>query len=386
MKPFENPSQFTCWLFCNVIDNYGDIGVSWRLARALHNELGWRVCLWVDDETALSALCPGLPPLPCTFHNIAIQRWQAGVYAEGASAAPPPQIVIETFACNLAPNVLDIMLKTRPLWLNWEYLSAEASNERLHALPSLQSNGLQKYFWFMGFSENSGGLLREYDYARSSTPDNALRKQWLLPEKTAPEWLLFGYHSPIWTEWLRMWQQAGKPICLLLAGKQIIESLKADAAIPQNALMHHGDVFQTACVTLVNMPFVPQSDFDRLLHLADGLIIRGEDSFVRAQYAAKPFFWHIYPQDEMAHFDKLHAFWQRVYPTFPEAVQSAHQALSDELNGGPALTAAARLAAWKVLQTHWHAWQKSSTDWQQNLFAQTSATEKLAKFIQGKLE
>ena len=32
-----------CDIFCNVIDNYGDIGVCWRLARQLANEHGLAV-------------------------------------------------------------------------------------------------------------------------------------------------------------------------------------------------------------------------------------------------------------------------------------------------------------------------------------------------------
>ena len=92
-----------------------------------------------------------------------------------------------------------------------------------------------------------------------------------------------------------MWQQAGSPMTLLLAGTQIIDSLKQSGIIPQDALQNGGDVFQTTSVRLVKIPFVPQQDFDKLLHLADCVVIRGEDSFVRAQLAGKPFFWHIYP-------------------------------------------------------------------------------------------
>ncbi|SUA21117.1 Uncharacterized protein conserved in bacteria [Neisseria gonorrhoeae] len=87
-----------------------------------------------------------------------------------------------------------------------------------------------------------------------------------------------------------MWQQAGSLMTLLLAGAQIIDSLKQSGVIPQNALQNDGGVFQTASVRLVKIPFVPQQDFDKLLHLADCAVIRGEDSFVRTQLAGKPFF------------------------------------------------------------------------------------------------
>ncbi|WP_373795540.1 elongation factor P maturation arginine rhamnosyltransferase EarP [Neisseria dentiae] len=377
--PTTEPAP-VCWIFCTVIDNFGDIGVSWRLAQMLRNELGWQVHLWTDDAEALRALSPGLPAPPCTHQNISVRMWNRRC-AEHLESAPPPDTVIETFACDLPPNVTAAIAAARPLWLNWEYLSAEASNERLHALPSPQANGLQKYFWFMGFGEKSGGLLRERDYAERSRFHTAQwRGRLMLPEKTAPEWLLFGYESPVWAEWLDMWRQNGEPVTLLLAGRQITDSLKAAAAIPHHALQQAGDMFQTACVTLIRIPFVPQRDFDRLLHLADGLIVRGEDSFVRAQFAAKPFFWHIYPQEEAVHIEKLHAFWDRAYAYYPEAVRAAHRALSNELNGAAALTSAQRLAAWQTLQSHGTNWQKSVSDWQKHLFSQPSAIEKLAKF------
>ena len=146
-----------CWIFCNVIDNFGDIGVSLRLARVLHRELGWQVHLWTDDVSALRALCPDLPDIPCVHQDIHVRTWRSD--AADIDAAPVPDVIIETFACDLPENVLDIIRQHEPLWLNWEYLSAEDSNERLHLMPSPQE-GVQKYFWFMGFSEKSGGLIR----------------------------------------------------------------------------------------------------------------------------------------------------------------------------------------------------------------------------------
>ena len=368
-----------CWIFCNVIDNFGDIGVSLRLARVLHRELGWQVHLWTDDVSALRALCPDLPDVPCVHQDIHVRTWHAEV--ADINNAPVPDIVIETFACDLPENVLHIIRQHKPLWLNWEYLSAEESNERLHLMPSPQE-GVQKYFWFMGFSEKSGGLLRERDYAESAGFDTeALRRQLKLPAKNAPEWLLFGYQSDIWAKWLTMWQQAGQPITLLLAGTQIIASLKNSGLVPPNVLLEDGDVYQSEHITLIKIPFVPQQDFDKLLNLADGAVIRGEDSFVRAQLAGKPFFWHIYPQEENIHLDKLHAFWDKAHQVYPDVVATVHRRLSDELNNGEALSDNQRLQAWQTLTAHQNEWLQSTAKWRDGLFAQKSAVEKLAAFI-----
>ncbi|MFP3562266.1 elongation factor P maturation arginine rhamnosyltransferase EarP, partial [Paraburkholderia sp. SIMBA_049] len=60
-------------------------------------------------------------------------------------------------------------------------------------------------------------------------------------------------------------------------------------------------------LTAYGHAIVPQADFDRLLWVADVNFVRGEDSFVRAQWARKPFVWHIYPQADDAHLPKLDA-------------------------------------------------------------------------------
>lgn len=374
-----NSTIKTCWIFCTVIDNFGDIGVSWRLANQLHHELGWRISLWLDDETALRALCPDLPALPCVYQNIALYRWQAADIIDMPSETP--QIVIETFGCDLPENIVNIIKQNKALWLNWEYLSAEAWASAMHGKASLFSDGIKKYFWLMGFDEQSGGLLREKNQPLCHD-NNAFRCRLKLPDKTAPEWLLFGYHSEKWAQWLAMWQQAGKAITLLLAGNQIIESLEKSAAIPKNILQKEGDIFQTASVKLIKIPFVAQNEFDHLLYLTDGIIIRGEDSFVRAQFTGKPFFWHIYPQDEQAHLEKLTAFWQRVYPLFPVNLAQAHWALSQDLNDGISLSSQQRLQAWQVLQNQQCAWQDVSQQWRHQLCQQSSAIERLYRWLE----
>ena len=68
---------------------------------------------------------------------------------------------------------------------------------------------------------------------------------------------------------------------------------------------------RAARLTLHAIPFVAQDDYDRLLWACDLNFVRGEDSFVRAQWAARPFVWQIYPQADGAHLAKLDAFLDR---------------------------------------------------------------------------
>ncbi len=74
---------------------------------------------------------------------------------------------------------------------------------------------------------------------------------------------------------------------------------------------HPGHPVSRGRLTLHSVPFMTQAAFDRLLWACDVNFVRGEDSFVRAQWAARPFVWHVYPQAENAHHAKLDALLDR---------------------------------------------------------------------------
>ena len=371
-KPRHSTAKpFICWLFCTVIDNFGDIGVSWRLAQELRQRLGWQVHLWLDDLAALRTIAPDAPAaLPCAHQGIPLRAWQAAQSADLGNA-PAPNLVIEAFACDLPPNVLAVIQTHRPVWLNWEYLSAEDWAIRTHAMPSLQANGCEKYFWQMGFVPQSGGLLREADYVAQMDAYGLRQPENLAaPANRALNIFAFGYASDIWQKWATAWAEQEREIVLHGAGKPLQTSLST---------WRNG----SGSLKIIPQDFVPQAQFDRLLWAADVLIIRGEDSFVRAQLAGKPFFWHIYPQDKAAHLDKLHAFWythyQHAAPT--AAVQHTHQALSCELNGAADLTPAQRRQHWHTLLTHLDDWQRSARAWQHYLLRQSDAVSRLRDWL-----
>ena len=379
--PKHTDTQPAAWLFCRVIDNYGDIGVSLRLARRL-NEAGFQVALWHDHPAALAKLLGDAPP-PAA---IRAHHWQGdaaeSIAAELAVAAPA--LVIETFGCDLPPAALAAVRAHRPLWLNWEYLSAEPWAEAMHGKPSLQADGAEKYFWLMGFSETSGGLLREAGYLKKQqaflanpAAQAALRRRLGLPEtpRRAVQCFCFGYTGAQWADWLAAWQAAGEALDVWLADRQIIHSLRQAGAIPEYALREPGSVWQAGAVRLIRIGFVPQAEFDAVLWLADMAIVRGEDSFVRAQLAGKPLLWHIYPQAEQAHLPKLHAFWHKAAALAP--LPAAHQALSDDLNHAAALMPAARIENWRQLLQQLPQWRQAAGQWQGELLRQPDAVERM---------
>ena len=153
------PPPSPLWdIFCRVVDNYGDVGVCWRLACNLA-ERGQRVRLWVDDATALRWMAPD------GHDGVAVAAWGAGT-----SFPPPGDVVVEAFGCDPAPAFVAAMAAAGeaarpPVWINLEYLSAERYVERSHALASPQmsgpARGLTKWFFYPGFTPATGGLLRE---------------------------------------------------------------------------------------------------------------------------------------------------------------------------------------------------------------------------------
>lgn len=299
-------------IFCSVVDNYGDIGVTWRLARQLVAEHGLAVRLWVDDLNAFTPMCPGADAT-------AAQQWQHGVDVRHWPAAwlpvAPADVVIGAFACQLPAAYVEAM-RARPqppLWLNLEYLSAEDWVEGCHGLPSPQPNGLRKVFFFPGFTDKTGGLLREGSLLarRDGFQQSAeARRAFLqgLGVDLVPGALLislFAYENPQLGNWLDALATADQPCHLLVPQGRVVAGLSQWLG---EGPLHVGDVRTRGALTVQVLPFVSQDDFDRLLWSCDFNAVRGEDSFVRAQWAGQPMLWHIYVQDENAHWEKLEAF------------------------------------------------------------------------------
>lgn len=310
------PSMARSWdVFCEVIDNFGDVGVTWRLARQLAAEHGQRVRLWIDDLAAFGRLCPqadvGAGRQRC--EGVEIRHWTAPW-----PDVEPADVVIEAFACRLPAAFEAAMARreTPPLWLNLEYLSAEDWVAGCHGLPSLQANGLSKFFFFPGFAADTGGLLRERTLLarrRAFQADAEARRAFL--RGLGVDWRpderllsLFAYEQPALADWLRPLEDDHRPTRLLVPEGRVLTSLAAWlGGEPPRA----GDRRVRGQLTLQVLPFVSQDAFDRLLWCCDLNGVRGEDSFVRAQWAGRPLLWHIYPQEGQTHLDKLDAFMDR---------------------------------------------------------------------------
>lgn len=349
-------------IFCSVVDNYGDIGVTWRLARQLVAEHGCDVRLWVDDLRAFERMCP----------EIDVQRdqqSQAGVEVRhwpaewtGATAA---DVVIAAFACQLPPDYMEAMAERErpPLWMNLDYLSAEDWVVGCHRLPSVKFKGVQKYFFFPGFRPGTGGLLREaglLEQRRAFQQDTAAQHQFLhdmgiVPVAGARLISLFAYENAGLAAWLDVLSTGGYATHLLVPEGRILGDVQRWLGAEGLAV---GDVHQRDALTVQVLPFVRQAQYDRLLWCCDFNAVRGEDSFVRAQWAGRPLLWHIYRQDEDIHLDKLDAFLELYTAALSPAARAALIALWQAWNtdGDMAL-------CWKMLAEHWPELNQHAESW-----------------------
>ena len=380
-------------IFCAVVDNFGDIGVTWRLARQLQREGHGKVRLWVDDLASFARICPGLDPAQEAqwVEGIHIQRWHDALPAN----AVPARVVIEAFACALPAPFIARMAEQSPppCWINLEYLSAEAWVEDCHGLASPQrvgSQSLDKYFFFPGFTPRTGGLLCERGLIAErdawQQDDTGLATYWAslgLPPKREGELRvsLFTYESAALRSLVQRWSQSATPVTLLLPLGRALEDVLTGAgladAIPT---AQAGDLLQTGSLCIKLLPMTDQAGYDRLLWSCDLNLVRGEDSFVRAQWAGRPFLWHIYPQDDEAHIAKLDDFLDHYLATLPADAAQWLRDASHALNHGQAL--GELWARWPIHAAHW---QQHARAWSQKLLAEGDLVTRLVKFLESRI-
>lgn len=313
-------------VFCQVIDNYGDIGVCWRLASQLAAR-GQRVRLWVDDASALAWMAPA------GHEGVELRPW--GGEAPAAHEAAPG-VVVEAFGCEIPEPFLAWAVQRaparQPVWINLEYLSAEAYVERNHRLPSLllsgPAAGWTRWFFYPGFTPATGGLLRESDLLEQRPPGFAAAwRAGQPPAAATPQrWMsLFCYEPPALPALLAQAMQPGAlPTRLLVTPGRATQAVQAAlATLPED----HGPL---------QLQFLNPTDqwgFDDLLWACDFNAVRGEDSLVRALWAGQALVWHIYPQDDGAHHAKLAAFldWLQA----PASLRGVHAAWNGIPGHGP---------------------------------------------------
>jgi len=159
-------------IFCDIIDNHGDLGVTWRLSEALANR-GESVRLWIQgDASALDWMAPQGHP------RVRVLGWEE---CPTSPTGPPGDVLLEAFGCE--PPMAWVQHcaeqgreneQAFPVWINLEYLSAEAYVERCHGLASPvmsgPGKGQTKWFFYPGFTDKTGGLIHRLSPQAVTTP------------------------------------------------------------------------------------------------------------------------------------------------------------------------------------------------------------------------
>jgi uncharacterized repeat protein (TIGR03837 family) len=308
----------------------------------------------VDDASALAWMAPA------GCDGVRVLPWNAPLdLRDGRLEPQPPDVLIESFGCEIAPEFIAACARQqsakglKPVWINLEYLSAEPYVERCHALPSPVRDGpaagWTKWFFYPGFTEATGGLLREPDLLeRQSRFD---RPAWLAGQGIA--WTgeklvsLFCYEPDALPELLHQLSQHGldgEPVRLLVAAGRAASAVKAVFS-DQTRLLRN--IHEHKLLSISYLPLLTQREFDHLLWACDLNFVRGEDSLVRALWAGRPFVWHIYPQGDAAHLDKLEDFLDMLQA--PPSLRSFHRAWNSTSAGpAPLSVPAPDLPAWQA--------------------------------------
>ncbi|MDR1709599.1 MAG: elongation factor P maturation arginine rhamnosyltransferase EarP [Candidatus Accumulibacter sp.] len=376
-------------VFCHVVDNFGDAGVCWRLARQLAGEFGRGLRLWVDDLGALRAICPEVDAGRAAqwVGGVELRRW-----AGDLAGVAPGDAVVETFGCRL-PEAFEAAMARRapkPVWVNLEHLSAEGWVAGFHARPSPHPRlPLTKYFFFPGFSDGTGGLLREADLERrraAFAADADARRKFLAglgageaPGDGALLVSLFCYESAPLARLLEVWARGSRAVRCLVPSP----GGGAPGALERFAgrRLAAGEVLHAGRLEARAVRFLPQPEYDRLLWCCDLNFVRGEDSFVRAQWAGRPMVWNIYPQAGNAHRAKLDAFLDAQCAGWPDAPGAAAREFTLAWNGFGEIGG----AGWDRWAAALPAWRRQAEAWRENLAARMDLCSSLVQFCESKL-
>lgn len=372
-------------VFCSVVDNYGDIGVCWRLSRQLVAEHGLRVRLWVDDLAAFRRICPEIDP------GQSMQE-SKGVEVHGWSAhfadVQPADVVIEAFACDLPESYIRAMAArpSKPCWINLEYLSAENWVGECHGLASPSPRlPLTKHFFFPGFTADTGGVLLERDlekrrrlFQQDEEAQAAFWDEACLPAPHGDEirLSLFCYPGSRVEELFALWREEGPVTCLVPEGiaGEAIASYFGQPAPAAGGGLHRGSL------EVRILPFLDQERYDQLLWACDGNFVRGEDSFMRAQWALRPMVWQPYPQAEGTHLHKQEAFLDLYCVGLPEGTAAAIRAFWTAWSRGEGMA-----KAWPHFWSQQVGLARHAEAWASKLRNQGDLATKLVQFCENQI-
>ena len=279
-------------IFCQVIDNYGDVGVAYRLAREFKRVYPNKKLRFVINQTEELNLIRKSEDIEIIL------------YKDISKIENSADLIIESFGCEIPKEYMDRALKNSKLIINLEYFSAEDWVDDFHLQESFLGGNLKKYFFIPGLSEKSGGILLDNEFLERKKKVEANKEYYLekfgIKEKYDLMGSIFSYEKNF-DSLIEELKKLGKKIILLILSEKT----------QKNFIKYFDNGNNYDKIKFVKLPFFTYDKYEELLALCDFNLVRGEDSFVRALLLGKPFLWHIYPQDENTHIEKLESFLEK---------------------------------------------------------------------------
>lgn len=288
-------------VLCKVVDNYGDVGVVWRLCKnliTLRKDLS--IHLVIDDLISFNKICSQVDcnkPFQSVY-GINIYDWKDNslcydnfIINDGEKL----NIILECFQCGrpdwMEKILFEVKLARTVQIIMIDYLTAEKYAEDFHCLDSLtRSSKVRKVNFMPGFTEKTGGLIID-DKWRDL-------RNW----NSEGDILVFTYEKN-WTPLVKAIQES-----LLKSHKVLLAQGRGRASFEENALENN--------LNIDVLPFVNQEKWDEIMQSCSVLIIRGEESMSRACLSGIPFVWQAYPQSDEYQLVKVNALLDRMEKHF----------------------------------------------------------------------
>ena len=282
-------------IFCEVIDNYGDVGVAYRLAREFKRIYPNKKLRFFLNKTEEINLIK-------KSNDIEIIAYKDIFKVENSA-----DLIVETFACEIPKEYIDKALRSSKLIINLEYFSAEDWVDDFHLQESFLGGSLKKYFFIPGLSKKSGGILLDNEFLERKKQVEENREYYLekfeIKEKYDLVGSVFSYEKNF-DSLIKELKKLDKKVLLLVLSEKT----------QKNFIKYFDNSNNYDKIKAVKLPFFTYDKYEELLSLCDFNLVRGEDSFVRALLLGKPFLWHIYPQEENIHIQKLNSFLEKYCP------------------------------------------------------------------------
>lgn len=303
-------------IFCEIIDNFGDIGVVYRISKELKKIFqNVRIRIVLNRLEEFKAINKKVKDTDYQEIDGLICVTEKYV-KENIETFGVSDVFIEAFGCNVPEEYVKQAKENSKLWINLEYLSGEKWIEDFHLCESLiDSKTLKKIFFMPGFSEKSGGVIIDSGFLErmkfgKENRDEIFKKYFKdfdLKDKFIGT--VFSYEKNF-ENLLETLKNYEKETVLLLMGEKTQKSFSE--ILKKNLTEDYGNIVKYGKITMIYSDFFSQEEYEEIISASDFNFTRGEDSFVRGIILGKPFMWHIYLQEEKAHMDKIKAFTERV--------------------------------------------------------------------------